>query len=76
MEPCKWVNKKIPKDHNPCIEITFKAGCGLSDEEREKIIYVIIEEIQDRYMYVTEAKVDEKTVFKFDDSKFINIHKE
>lgn len=61
----------VPKYEPPCVEITFKMDKGMTEERKQEIIYDIINEIQDRFMYVTEVKLDGEKIFEFDDSKFI-----
>ncbi len=50
--------------------IKFKIDEDMSKESKMDIIYDLINEIQDRYMYVTEVKIDNEKVFEFDDTKF------
>lgn len=50
--------------------IKFKIDEDMSKESKMDIIYDLINEIQDRYMYVTDVKIDGETVFTFDDTKY------
>ena len=50
------------------VTITFKIDSDLSEKEKENIIYDVMNEIQDRFMYITEVKHNDKIFFKFDDN--------
>lgn len=52
------------------VVIKFKIDEDLSKTDKMDIIYDLMNEIQDRYMYVTDVKIDGETVFTFDDTKF------
>lgn len=52
------------------VDVTFKISKNLSKTEKDNIIYDIINEINDRMLYVTEVKINNETMFAFDDNKF------
>lgn len=57
---------------NDTVTIKFKMSSEIDKKEQEKLLYDIIQEIQDRVMYVTEVNINDVKFFEFDDSKFIN----
>ncbi len=48
----------------------FKIDENMSKTDKMDIVYDLINEIQDRFMYVTDVKIDGETVFTFDDTKY------
>lgn len=48
----------------------FKIDEDMSKTDKMDIIYDLINEVQDRFMYVTDVKIDGETVFTFDDTKY------
>lgn len=48
----------------------FKIDEDMSKTDKMDIVYDLINEVQDRFMYVTDVKIDGETVFTFDDTKY------
>lgn len=48
----------------------FKIDEDMSKTDKMDIVYDLINEVQDRFMYVTDVKIGGETVFTFDDTKY------
>lgn len=48
------------------VDISFRIDKDLSKDEKDNIIYDVMNEINDRMMYVTEVKINDVTIFGID----------